>query len=160
VDRAMQAWYRHTLEPIAATTGDPNSYGFWKERSTADAMAQCFTVLNKRKSPQWVLAGDIPSCFDELSHAWLLAHIPMDRVILHQWLKAGWMGHGTLDPTEAGTPQGGIASPVFANLALDGLEGELRQRFPNPQSGDNAPVNVGRSGDDWLITARSPAGLA
>jgi RNA-directed DNA polymerase len=54
----------------------------------------------------------------------------MDKAILQQWLKAGFMEHGTLHPTEAGTPQGGIASPVLAHLALDGLEGELRTPFP------------------------------
>jgi RNA-directed DNA polymerase len=63
-DRAMQALYLHALEPIAETTGDPNSYGFRKERSTADAIEQCFTALNKRKSPHWILEGDIKSCFD------------------------------------------------------------------------------------------------
>ena len=105
----MQALYLQALEPIAETTGAPNSYGFRKERSTADAIEQCFTVLNKRKSPKWVLEGDIQSCFDAISHAWLLAHIPMDKVMLRKWLKAGFMDHGTLYPTEAGTPQGGIA---------------------------------------------------
>jgi RNA-directed DNA polymerase len=155
VDLAMQALYLQALEPIAETTGDPNSYGFRKERSTADAIQQCFTVLGKRKSPKWILEGDIQSCFDEISHDWLLAHIPMDKTILHKWLKAGFMDHGTLYPTEAGTPQGGIASPVLANLALDGLERELRLRFPKPKSGDNAKVNLVRYCDDWIITARS-----
>ena len=151
----MQALYLQALEPIAETTGDPNSYGFRKERSTADAIQQCFIALGKRKSPKWILEGDIQSCFDEISHDWLLAHIPMDKTILHKWLKAGFMDHGTLYPTEAGTPQGGIASPVLANLALDGLERELRLRFPKPKSGENAKVNLVRYCDDWIITARS-----
>jgi RNA-directed DNA polymerase len=155
VDLAMQALYLQALEPIAETTGDPNSYGFRKDRSTADAIEQCFTVLNKRKSPKWVLEGDIKSCFDEISHDWLVAHIPTDKVILRKWLKAGCMDQGTLYPTEAGTPQGGIASPVLANLALDGLEPELRKRFPKHQSGYNAQVNLVRYCDDWIITARS-----
>ena len=107
---AMQALSLQALEPIAETTGDPNSYGFWKERSTADAIQQCFTVLGKRKSPKWILEGDIQACFDKISHDWLLAHIPMDTTILHKWLKAGFMDQGTLYPTEAGTPQGGIAT--------------------------------------------------
>jgi RNA-directed DNA polymerase len=111
VDLAMQALYLQALEPIAETTGDPNSYGFRKDRSTADAIEQCFTVLNKRKSPKWVLEGDIKSCFDEISHDWLVAHIPMDKTMLRKWLKAGYMDQGTLYPTEAGTPQGGIATP-------------------------------------------------
>jgi RNA-directed DNA polymerase len=66
-DLAMQALYLQALEPIAETTGDPNSYGFRKERSTADAIEQCFIVLGKRKSPKWILEGDIQACFDPAS---------------------------------------------------------------------------------------------
>ncbi len=63
-DRAMQALYLQALDPIAATTADPNSYGFRKERSCADAMEQCATVLSNGTRPQWILEGDIKSCFD------------------------------------------------------------------------------------------------
>jgi RNA-directed DNA polymerase len=154
-DRAMQALYLHALEPIGETTGDPNSYGFRKERSTADAIEQCFTVLNKRKSPHWILEGDIHACFDEISHPWLLAHVPMDKAILQKWLKAGFMDKHTLYPTEAGTPQGSIASPVLANLALDGLERELLAHFPKPKTRRNELVNLVRYCDDFIITGRS-----
>jgi RNA-directed DNA polymerase len=109
--------------------------------------------LNKRKSPKWVLEGDIKSCFDEISHHWLIAHIPMDKTMLRKWLKAGFMDQGTLYPTEAGTPQGGIASPVLAHLALDGLEPELRKRFPKHQRGYNAQVNVVRYCDGTPVQA-------
>lgn len=121
-DRAMQALYLLALDPIAETTADPNSYGFRKRRSPADAIEQCFGMLAKKDSPVWVLEGDIKSCFDQISHEWLLAHIPMDKSILHKWLKAGFMEEKMLYRTEAGTPQGGICSPVLANFALDGLE--------------------------------------
>ena len=60
----MQALALLGLDPIAETLAAPNSYGFRLARSTADAIGQCFTVLNKRKSPQWILEGDIQSCFD------------------------------------------------------------------------------------------------
>jgi RNA-directed DNA polymerase len=153
IDRAMQALYLHALEPIAETTGDPNSYGFRQGRSPADAIEQCFTVLNKRKSPKWVLEGDIQSCFEEISHEWLLAHIPMDKDILRKWLNAGFMEHGTLYPTEAGTPQGSVASPVLANLALDGLERELRKQFPKPKNRHNAQVNLVRYCDGTPVQA-------
>src|SRR6516225_1171645 len=89
-DRAMQALYLLALDPIAETTADPNSYGFRKERSTADAIDQCHTVLSNRGGAQWILEGDIKSCFDRISHDWLLAHIPMPKTILHKWLKAGF----------------------------------------------------------------------
>jgi RNA-directed DNA polymerase len=63
-DRAMQALYLLALEPIAETTADPNSYGFRKERSCADAIAQCFTILHDKHSAEWVLEADIKACFD------------------------------------------------------------------------------------------------
>jgi len=63
-DRAMQALALLGLDPVAETVAAPNSYGFRQARSTADAIGQCFTVLNKRKSPRWILEGDIRSCFD------------------------------------------------------------------------------------------------
>jgi len=78
-DRAMQALYKLALEPVAETRADPNSYGFRKHRSAADAIQQCFKALAKRHSARWVLEGDIRACFDAISHAWLLANIPMDR---------------------------------------------------------------------------------
>src|SRR5262245_16767608 len=81
-DRAMQALYLLGLDPIAETTADPNSYGFRKERSTADAIDQCHTVLSNRGGARWILEGDIKSCFDRISHDWLLTHIPMPKTIL------------------------------------------------------------------------------
>jgi RNA-directed DNA polymerase len=66
-DRAMQALYLLALDPVADTTADPNSYGFRRERSTADAMTQCFVALARKDSADWVLEGDIKSCFDYAS---------------------------------------------------------------------------------------------
>jgi RNA-directed DNA polymerase len=66
-DRAMQALYLRALDPIAETTADPNSYGFRQERSTADAMRQCYIILARKGSAQWVLEGDLTSCFDRTS---------------------------------------------------------------------------------------------
>jgi len=108
-DRAMQALYALALLPVAETTGDPNSYGFRPYRSCADAIQQCFNSLAKRYSPQWILEGDIKACFDEISHEWLLKHIPMDTFMLQKWLKAGYFEGDTLYPTKAGTPQGGLS---------------------------------------------------
>ena len=88
---------------------------------------------------QWILEGDIRACFDRISHEWLLAHIPMEKAILQKWLKAGFMEKHVLSPTEAGAPQGGIGSPVMANLALDGLERLLRARYPPNTNAPNAP---------------------
>jgi RNA-directed DNA polymerase len=95
-DRAMQALYLLALLPVAETTADPNSYGFRPKRSTADAIEQCFTVLARKISPQWVLEGDIRGCFDNIGHAWMLDHIPTDKEVLRKWLKAGYVENRTL----------------------------------------------------------------
>lgn len=155
-DRAMQALWLLALSPVAKTTADPNSYGFRPGRSTADAIEQCFCALAKRASAQWILEGDIRGCFDNISHSWLEENIPMDRVILSRWLKAGYMERGTLFPTEAGTPQGGIASPVLANMALDGLEEAVwsaARRITTARQ--KSKVNVIRYADDLIVTAAS-----
>jgi RNA-directed DNA polymerase len=155
-DRAMQALYLLALDPIAETTADPNSYGFRKERSTADAIAQCHTVLARKGGARFVLEGDIRSCFNRISHAWLEAHIPMDKAILHTWLKAGFMDKHVLHPTEEGAPQGGVASPVLANLTLDGLERVLRDKYPKATAlSGKAKVNLIRYADDFCVTGVS-----
>jgi RNA-directed DNA polymerase len=156
IDRAQQALHLLTLDPVAETTADPNSYGFRKERSPADAIAQCFITLAKRHAPEWILEGDIKACFDTISHAWLERHIPMDRTILHQWLKAGYLERHTFHPTTAGTPQGGPISPVLANLTLDGLERLLTERYPKlTRAGKRAKVNFVRFADDFIVTSSS-----
>ena len=155
-DRAMQALYLLALSPIAETTGDENSYGFRPERSTADAIEQCFTLLAKKGSPQWILEGDIKSCFDRISHDWLLTHVPMERSVLRKWLKAGFMDESVFYPTEEGTPQGGVASPVLANMALDGLQQALREHFPKLPTGSTLHrVNMVRYADDFIVTGDS-----
>src|SRR6266542_1094236 len=128
-DRARQALHLLALDPVAETTADPNSYGFRKERSVADAVEQCFKLLARSNSSQWVLEGDIQSCFDEISHEWLLSHIPMDRAILKKWLEAGIIERESFSLTTTGTPQGGIISPTLMNLTLDGLESLLAECF-------------------------------
>lgn len=153
-DRAMQALYLLALDPIAETQGDVNSYGFRTERSTADAIGQCFTVLSHQYSASWILEGDIHACFDGISHDWLLAHIPMDRAMLKKWLTAGFIDKQVLYPIETGVPQGGICSPVIANQALDGLERLLRQHYPRTtKRGQQAKVHLCRYADDFIITA-------
>lgn len=152
-DRAMQALYLLALDPIAETQADPNSYGFRRERSCADAIGQAHTVLSNRAGAQWILEGDIKSCFDRISHEWLLAHIPMDKAILRKWLKAGFIEKHVLHPTEDGTPQGGICSPVLANMTLDGLEARIREKYPKASYWSRkAKVNLIRFADDFIIT--------
>ena len=79
LDRAFQALHMLALQPIAETCADKNSYGFREGRSCADAIKQCFIVLAKRTSAQWVLECDIKACFDQISHSWMLKNILMDK---------------------------------------------------------------------------------
>jgi RNA-directed DNA polymerase len=154
-DRAMQALHLLALDPVAETTGDAHSYGFRRERSTADAIEQVRNVLGRKASPKWVLEGDIKGCFDNISHDWLVANVCMDKGILRKWLKAGFIEMGRLFPTNAGTPQGGIISPVLANIALDGLQRELETLFHTVRQARAAKVNLVRYADDFVITGSS-----
>jgi RNA-directed DNA polymerase len=163
-DRAMQAVYAMALDPIAETTGDVNSYGFRKSRCTADAREQCFSNLAKASSAEWILEGDIKGCFDNISHQWLINNVPTDKVMLKKWLKAGFIYNKELFPTEAGTPQGGIISPLLANLTLDGLVEELRKTYWINKKGNvdssiraKSKVNFVRYADDFIITGKTPA---
>lgn len=108
----MQALHLLALDPVAEVVGDVHSYGFRRERSTVDAIEQVRNALGRRASPKWVLEGDIKGCFDHISHDWLLANVCMDRGVLRKWLKAGYFESNTLFPTQAGTPQGGIITPL------------------------------------------------
>jgi len=151
-DRACQALYLLALEPVSETQGDNNSYGFRKERSTADAIGQCFNNLSRKSSPEWVLEGDISGCFDNINQEWLIKNIPTDKETLKKWLKAGYIEKGNLYPTEQGTPQGGIISPTLANITLDGLEKELKGKFPAHRG---KKVHLIRYADDFTVTGKS-----
>jgi RNA-directed DNA polymerase len=160
IDRAQQALHLLALDPVVETTADKNSYGFRQQRSCADAIEQCFTALSHAPNTQWILEGDIKSCFDKISHDWLLAQVPMDRTILQMWLKSGYMEKHVLHETLDGTPQGGIISPALANCALDGLERLLKEKYPTGKAlksfGGLCPsVNFIRYADDFVITGRS-----
>jgi RNA-directed DNA polymerase len=151
-DRAMQALHLLALDPVSETTADGNSYGFRKGRAARDALAQCFIVLARRSRPEWILEADIQGCFDNISHEWMLRHVPMDKQVLRKWLKAGFIDRAQWFPTEAGTPQGGVASPTLANIVLDGLEGRLSSHFSRRTGGKKSKVRLIRYADDFVIT--------
>ena len=161
-DRAMQSLYALALEPIAEANGDRTSFGFRKFRSTHDACEQVFVCMCRKNSPKWVLEGDIKGCFDNISHQWLTDNIPMDKSILKQFLKAGYIFERQLFPTEAGTPQGGIISPILANMTLDGIEKLLTDRYNKSETGkismrlsSKNQVNFARYADDFIVTAKT-----
>ena len=157
-DRAMQALHLLGLEPVVESQSDPNSYGFRRNRSTADAMSQLFVCLSQKAAAPWALEADIEGCFDHINHEWLVQNVRMDRRIVHQWLKAGVVYKGQLTATEAGTPQGGIISPTLANVALNGLETGLHTHL-GAQLGKSKvqklKVHVVRYADDFVITGAS-----
>ena len=157
-DRAMQALHLLGLEPVAESTSDRNSYGFRRDRSTADAMSQIFVCMSQKASAPWVLEADIQGCFDHINHDWLVSHVRMNKTILKRWLKAGVVHKGQLTPTEKGTPQGGIISPTLANVTLNGLESELLTHLGaklGKMKAEKLKINVVRYADDFVITGIS-----
>jgi RNA-directed DNA polymerase len=157
-DRAMQALYLLALDPVLETVSDPNSYGFRKDRCTADAMGQIFILMSKKVSPCWVLDADIEGFFDNISHDWMTDHVVMDKSILRKWLKSGVIDREQLIATTAGTPQGGIISPAVANWTLNGLESQLMKHLRAKLGATRASklkVNVIRYADDFVITGAS-----
>lgn len=161
-DRTMQTLYALSLEPIAEVTGDNISFGFRKGRSAKDACEQIFCVLARKCSPQWILEGDIKGCFDNINHKWLIENIPMDKRVMKQFLKSGFIYKGTLFPTENGSPQGGAISSIYANMTLDGLEKLIQNKYHRNTKGNienhyraKTKVNLVRYADDFIITANS-----
>lgn len=158
-DRAMQALYALALDPIAESTSDELSYGFRKFRSAHDAREQIFADLCKRNCAEWILEGDIKGCFDNINHDWLIENIPMDKGILRKFLKAGFIYKDTLYETDEGTPQGGIISPILANMTLDGIEELIKRNFWANTKGNisykynKRKVNFVRYADDFIVTA-------
>jgi len=148
-DRAVQTLYAFSLLPIAECTADSRSYGYRPYKSPHDAAAYLQLVLGAMYSKRWVLEADIEAFFDTLSHEWLLRNIPMKREMLEKFLKAGFINTRTraVHETPMGTPQGGVISPILANMALDGLEGALGDRFRLVRFADDFVV-VGKSRED------------
>lgn len=153
-DKAMQALWHMALLPVAEERSDLNSYGFRPKRSTKDAIEQCFKVLCKSGSAKWIFEGDIRSCFDKISHQWLLENIPMDKQILRKFLKAGFMEKQKLYSTELGTGQGSIISPTLAMMALSGIERKVRSTCSRQRSKEQ--INFVSYADDFVITGNSP----
>ena len=160
-DRAMQTLYALATSPIEASTGDLASFGFRKFRSTKDAFAYTHICLSRKCSAEYILEGDIKSCFDMISHGWLLENIPIKKPILSQFLKAGYFENVRFFPTDRGTPQGGPLSPILANMVLNGMESELGRIFHAQKNGkinkkicNKHKVNYVRYADDLDVERR------
>jgi RNA-directed DNA polymerase len=158
-DRALQALVKLALEPEWEARFEPNSYGFRAGRSCHDAIEAIFLAI--RVKPKYVLDADIAKCFDRIDQEALLRKLntfPTIRRQVRAWLKAGVMNGKQLFPTSEGTPQGGVISPLLANIALHGMEERIKQyadTFPR-KSGlgkrDNRKsLSLIRYADDFVI---------
>ncbi|NEQ83334.1 MAG: group II intron reverse transcriptase/maturase [Moorea sp. SIO2I5] len=154
-DRALQALAKQALEPEWEEKFEPNSYGFRPGRSCHDAIEAIFNFINKK--PKWVLDADIAKCFDKINHDALLTKLntyPSMRRLIKSWLKAGVMDKGIFSHTNEGTPQGGVISPLLANIALHGMEQEV-WNYANSIKGKKTYYKKGlaliRYADDFVI---------
>lgn len=141
-DRAFQTLYRFALEPIAEVLSDKHSYGFRQGRNVKDAILQLEKYVSKNPKCEWILKADIESCFDNISHEWLLKNVQVYTALLRKFLKAGFIKQNVWYPTDKGVPQGGSVSSILCNLTLDGLERRCT---------DIIPCGVIRYADDFII---------
>ncbi len=156
IDRCLQARIKNALEPQWEARFEGSSYGFRPGRSAHDAMARIYNTASTRSRKQWVVDADITGAFDHIDHEHLLATIGEvpGRALIRQWLKAGYVDKGVFHDTEAGTPQGGVASPLLANIALHGMEQVLGVTF-NRQGHTIGHRAVVRYADDFVVFCES-----
>ena len=123
-DRALQGMVKNALEPSWEAQFEGTSYGFRPGRSAQDAICRVYQLSMPTRRRKWVVDADIEGAFDNIDHGHLLKTIgpAPGRELVRQWLKAGYVDGGVFHPTDAGTPQGGVISPLLANIALHGLE--------------------------------------
>jgi len=166
-DRIIQNILRTTLEPITEYHASDNSYGFRPKRSCHDAIEHLFTKLGKRGSKQWILEGDIRGCFDNISHEHILKTLKLWDVkknivnIIERMLKSKILFKDMTENVDTGTPQGGILSPMLANVALTALDDYCKKEFgicthlPQKQGGDYVQNPIVRYADDFVIVCKS-----
>lgn len=169
-DRVAQAVMKNALEPEWEARFEANSYGFRPGRGCHDAIEQCWIRLNANSGDEWILDADIKGAFDNISHDFILSALgeTPGRGWIHAWLKAGYVEAEIFQATESGTPQGGVISPLLANIALDGMERWLNQEiklraYPvksGKETGKVKKKRVNRYGfiryaDDFVVTAET-----
>lgn len=173
-DRVAQAIVKNALEPEWEARFEENSYGFRAGRSCQDAIEQCWSRLNASSKDRWVLDADIKGAFDNISHDFILKTIgdSPGRGWIKEWLKAGYMEAEVFNATESGTPQGGVISPLLANIALDGMERWLSQETKIREYQEKTGKKAGkihrrkvsrygfiRYADDFVVTAETKEDL-
>ncbi|MHC5776176.1 group II intron reverse transcriptase/maturase [Nostoc sp.] len=154
-DRALQALVKLALEPEWEARFEPNSYGFRAGRSCHDAVEAIFSAIKLK--PKYVLDADIAKCFDRIDQEALLIKLntfPTIRRQVRSWLKAGVMDGKQLFPTSEGTPQGGVISPLLANVALHGMEERIKQyseTLKGEKRANRSSLSLIRYADDFVI---------
>jgi RNA-directed DNA polymerase len=170
-DRVVQASLKLVLEPIFEADFLPCSYGFRPKRRAHDAVAEVRYLASRPRCYEWVVEGDIKACFDEIDHAALMGRVRRrvgDKRVLalvKAFLKAGILTEDRLlEDTTAGTPQGGILSPLLANVALSVLDEHIAERPGGPNTGKLERATrlrhglpnfkLARYADDWCLMVR------
>lgn len=159
-DRLIQDVIRMALNPITEYHASDNSYGFRPGRSCHDAIEHLFVKLCKRNSKAWVIEGDIKGCFDHISHtsitgtlkSWCVPETIVE--VIRKMLKTKVLTSVGLDEVESGTPQGGILSPMLANVALTGLDDYCGKEFGWKRKQEVINPIV-RYADDFVIVCKS-----
>ncbi|MGI0499786.1 group II intron reverse transcriptase/maturase [Arthrospira platensis CENA650] len=154
-DRARQALVKSALEPEWESRFEGTSYGFRPGRSAQDAIGRIYTATNQGQ--YYVLDADIAKCFDRINHDYLLSKIHCPSILkrdLKQWLKAGVLDNGVFEDTEAGTPQGGVISPLLANIALLGMARLIETMYPKVK-GVKVKATLIRYADDFVVISPS-----
>jgi RNA-directed DNA polymerase len=152
LDRCLQARVKQALEPAWEARFEGTSYGFRPGRSGHDAIAKIYLLANSKGRKRWVVDADIKGAFDNISHAHLLdllGSFPA-KGLIRQWLKAGYVARDGFHATPTGTPQGGVASPLLANIALHGMEEALGIRRRR-RGGSDSPRALVRYADDFAV---------
>lgn len=159
-DRIFQNIVKNALEPQWEARLEPSTYGFRPKRSVHDAISNLFTKLSARSTRGWIFEGDFKGCFDNLNHSYIvecLTGFPAKETI-YKWLKTGYVDNHTYNETETGTPQGGIISPLLANVALHGMERELGVRYyrdGNDYKLCRNSVGIIKYADDFVIVCKT-----
>ena len=168
-DRVVQAALKLVLEPIFEADFLPCSYGFRPGRRAQDAIAEIHVFASPPHTYEWVVEGDIQACFDEIDHTALMSRVRRriaDRRVLalvKAFCKAGILSQDGRDrETITGTPQGGILSPLLANIALSALDEHLgrRPRATRSQRRGRPSYRLVRYADDWVVLVRGTRGHA
>lgn len=154
-ERAKQCLIKLALEPEWEALFEPNSYGFRPAMSAHDAIEAIFKTIKQKA--KYVLDADIAKCFDKIDHDKLLQKLgtyPKLRRQIKAWLKSGVIDGKSWFPTDEGTPQGGVVSPLLANIALHGMELEIKKfarTLKGNKSKNESSLSLIRYADDFVI---------